>query len=67
MRRFAICTVHLKNQGSDAFEPSVFGKTIIIERRINKDMGGGYKIRNSEKKVVDTKKATLDKIRTLRG
>ncbi|KAL8290054.1 hypothetical protein RQP46_002993 [Phenoliferia psychrophenolica] len=59
---FALCTVRLKNQGTDAYKKEIYGKSIIVERRINKDMGGSYKIKNAEGKTIDTKKATLDAI-----
>jgi hypothetical protein len=51
--------------GEDAFLHNIYGDEITIERTINKAGGGGYKIKNAEGKTVDTKKATLDKIRAL--
>ncbi|KAI5475018.1 hypothetical protein MNV49_002076, partial [Pseudohyphozyma bogoriensis] len=58
----ATCLVTLSNEGEDAFQSKTYGKTITVERRINKDMGGSYKIKDHKGKTVDTKKATLDAI-----
>ncbi|TNY22116.1 RecF/RecN/SMC [Rhodotorula diobovata] len=57
----ARCTVTLANKGEEAFQHHVYGDSITVERTLNKT-GGGYKIKNHEGKVVDTKKATLDAI-----
>lgn len=54
----------LANRGEDAFKPDVYGEEITVERTINKAGGGAYKIKNDEGKTVDTKKSTLDAIRT---
>lgn len=62
--RMARCTVTLANKGDDAFQPHNYGDTIQIERTLNKNGSGAYKIKNHEGKTVDTKKATLDAIRT---
>lgn len=59
---YAICKVELLNVGPDAFRHEIYGDSIIIERRMNHDAGGGYKIQDSRGKTVDTKKATLDQI-----
>ncbi|GAA5878570.1 hypothetical protein JCM1840_007454 [Sporobolomyces johnsonii] len=58
----ARCCVTLANKGEDSFKPEVYGTEITIERTMNKSGGGNYKIKNSEGKTVDTKKATLDLI-----
>lgn len=56
-------SVTLANAGEDAFQHKTYGDQITIERTINKEGGGSYKIKNAEGKTVDTKKATLDQIR----
>lgn len=61
---YALCSVRIKNRGTDAYQPAVYGQSITVERRIGKD-SGSYKLKNHEGKVVDTKKATLDAIREL--
>ena len=36
--------VAIRNEGDDAFKPSVYGKRIIIERKIVKEGSCGYRI-----------------------
>lgn len=62
--RYAVCKVEIRNEGPEAYQPEVFGKTICVERRLNTDMGGSYKIKDHAGKTVDTKKLTLDRIST---
>jgi len=59
----AKCLVTLANRGEESYKPEVYGDEITIERTLNKSGGGGYKIKNSDGKTVDTKKTTLDAIR----
>lgn len=54
--------VHLRNCGADAFRPDVYGDTITIERRLNADGGGSWKIRGTHGRVVSTKREELDAI-----
>ena len=39
--------VHLRNRGVEAYLPQQYGDTIIVERTINNDGTGSYKIKNS--------------------
>ncbi|KAJ2345114.1 Structural maintenance of chromosomes protein 6, partial [Coemansia sp. RSA 2618] len=51
--------VHLRNRGSEAYMPELFGDTIVIERRINATGGvvSQFKVSNgSSKEVVSRKK-----------
>jgi hypothetical protein len=61
---YAVCAVRLKNKGIDAYQPEVYGDSITIERRINVDSSGGYKIKNHAGKTIETKKMVLDAICT---
>lgn len=58
-----IIQVRIKNQGEEAYMPSRFGKSSTVERRMNKDGSGGYKIKDHSKKIVDTTKLALTTIR----
>jgi hypothetical protein len=40
----AIIRVTLLNEGNDAFKPEEYGNRIVIERKIAKGSGGGYKL-----------------------
>ncbi|PWN49183.1 P-loop containing nucleoside triphosphate hydrolase protein [Violaceomyces palustris] len=54
--------VQLKNEGVEAYKPEVYGTKILIERRINADGGGSWKIKNDQGKTVSTTRAELDAI-----
>ncbi|KAF2838521.1 P-loop containing nucleoside triphosphate hydrolase protein [Patellaria atrata CBS 101060] len=58
------CTlsVQLKNQGSGAYRPDLYGKSIIVERHFSKTGSSGFKIRNAKGKVISTKKQELEDI-----
>ncbi|GAA5984902.1 hypothetical protein JCM11641_003620 [Rhodosporidiobolus odoratus] len=58
----ARCTVTLANKGEEAYMRHIYGDSITVERTLNKNGSGAYKIKNHEGKTVDTKKATLDAI-----
>lgn len=55
-------TLQLKNQGNEAFKPEVYGQSIIVERRINADGGGHWKIKSAQGKTVSTKREELNAI-----
>ncbi|WFD34498.1 RNA helicase [Malassezia cuniculi] len=52
--------VHLNNTGTDAFRHEIYGDMITVERRINADGGGHWRIRNADGKTVSTKREDLD-------
>lgn len=54
--------VRMRNQGSDAYRPDVYGHAITIERRIHTDGAGTWKIKNADGKIVSTKREELDAI-----
>ncbi|KAL1623977.1 Structural maintenance of chromosomes protein 6 [Neofusicoccum ribis] len=58
----AMLAVKIKNHGTSAFKPELYGKTIIVERHFNKNGASGFKIKNVKEKVVSTKKTDLEDI-----
>ncbi|PPR03753.1 hypothetical protein CVT26_005793 [Gymnopilus dilepis] len=52
-------TIHIKNQGEEAYKPEEYGKTIVITRRFNKEGSSSWKIKNKDGKVISTKKDEL--------
>ncbi|KAF6070652.1 AAA domain family protein [Candida albicans] len=54
-------TVVLKNEGSDAYKPDVFGKKIIIERKLQRSGSNTYSIKNEAGKVVEFLTSSSDK------
>ena len=62
-------TIRIKNEGPDAIDPDVYGKTIIITRHFDIQGASGFKIKsslhagkNGEGRVVATSKAELQRI-----
>ena len=58
----AILTVRLKNEGSDAYQPDLYGDSIIVERQFSKSGSSGYKLKNALGRMVSTKKGDVDDI-----
>lgn len=54
--------VHIRNRGRDAFRPDTYGERITVERRINADGNGAWKIRADNGKTISTKREELDAI-----
>ncbi|EDR03919.1 uncharacterized protein LACBIDRAFT_306584 [Laccaria bicolor S238N-H82] len=52
-------TIHLKNQGEEAYKTTEYGKTIVITRRFTKEGGSSWKIKSKDGKVISTKKEEL--------
>ncbi|KAF2175035.1 dna repair protein-like protein rad18 [Zopfia rhizophila CBS 207.26] len=59
---FCNLSVKLKNQGTSAFKPDVYGRSIIVERHFNKAGTSGFKLKDVNGKIVSTKKAELEDI-----
>ncbi|CAA7262794.1 unnamed protein product [Cyclocybe aegerita] len=55
-------TIHIKNQGEEAYKPKEYGKTIVITRRFGKDGNSSWKIKSKDGKVISTKKDELSAI-----
>ncbi|CAF1259296.1 unnamed protein product [Rotaria sordida] len=54
-------TITLANEGPEAFKPELYGKEIQIIRRIGSRQSG-YKILSDNRKVISTRKETIDEI-----
>lgn len=50
----------IKNKGPEAFKRDIYGDRIIIERRINADGGGHWRMKNASGKTVSNKRDELD-------
>ncbi|OCK84901.1 putative DNA repair protein Rad18 [Lepidopterella palustris CBS 459.81] len=61
-RDFAILSVRIKNQGSAAYKPEQYGKSITVERHFTKSGASSFKIKNVKEKIVSTKKSDLEDI-----
>mmetsp|Transcript_12716 Transcript_12716/g.12359 ORF Transcript_12716/g.12359 Transcript_12716/m.12359 type:complete len:1152 (-) Transcript_12716:632-4087(-) len=58
----AIMRVTLLNEGPDAYKPELYGNRIIIERKIAKGSGGGYKLMSKNSTTISTESKELDRI-----
>lgn len=58
----AILIVKLKNEGSDAYQQDLYGKSIIVERHFSKTGSSGYRLKNEKGRIVSTKKGDVDDI-----
>jgi len=54
--------VKLKNQGENAYQPDVFGPSIIVERHFTKAGTSSFKVKNSEGRLISTKRADLEDV-----
>ena len=53
--------VKIKNDGDMAYQPSDYGKSIIVERHFTQT-GSGFKIKNAQGKTMSTKRSELENI-----
>eukprot|EP00742_Colponemidia_sp_Colp-10_P012836 GILJ01014449.1.p1 GENE.GILJ01014449.1~~GILJ01014449.1.p1 ORF type:complete len:1073 (+),score=252.19 GILJ01014449.1:50-3220(+) len=56
----ALVQVYIKNHLPDAYKHKEYGNKIIVERRINRDGSGQYKLKNAEGKVIDSSRKELE-------
>ncbi|RBR17624.1 uncharacterized protein FIESC28_06448 [Fusarium coffeatum] len=54
--------VKLKNAGSDAYQPDIYGESIIVERHFSKSGSSGFKIKSANGRIISTKKQEVDEI-----
>lgn len=52
-------TIILKNQGEEAFKHDLYGDSIVISRRFDKNGGSSWKIKGKDLKVHSSKKEEL--------
>jgi structural maintenance of chromosomes protein 6 len=50
--KYAEIKIRIRNAGSDAFKPHVFGESITVGRRISEEGGSSYRIRNARGQAV---------------
>lgn len=58
----ATISIKLRNRGPDAFKPDLYGPSIIVERRISRDGGTTWKLKDAHGKLVSNKKSELNLI-----
>ena len=55
-------TIHLKNQGEEAYRPNDYGQSIVITRHFTKNGASTWKFKNKDGVVVSTKREELTAI-----
>ncbi|XP_068136370.1 structural maintenance of chromosomes protein 6 [Hyperolius riggenbachi] len=53
-------SITLRNRGSDAFKPDVYGESIVVHQHLTTDGGRSYKMKSSTGTLVSTKKEELN-------
>lgn len=61
-REQANLEIKLKNQGSDAYKPELFGDSIIVERHFSKSGTSGFKVKSAQGRLISTKKSDIEDI-----
>lgn len=54
--------VKIKNAGSDAYQPDIYGESIIVERHFSKTGSSGFKVKTATGRIISTKKQEVDEI-----
>ncbi|KAH9049872.1 P-loop containing nucleoside triphosphate hydrolase protein [Lactarius hengduanensis] len=55
-------SIHLKNQGEEAYKHDLYGDSIVITRRFTKEGSSSYKIKGKDGKLISTKREELSAI-----
>ncbi|KAI4204750.1 MAG: hypothetical protein LQ346_001574 [Caloplaca aetnensis] len=58
----AVLSVKIKNRGDSAYQPETYGQSIIVERQFTRGGTSGFKLKNSEGRLISTKKSDLEDI-----
>lgn len=61
-RDHASIIVKIKNAGTDAYQPDVYGESILVERHFSRTGTSGFKIKSSMGRIVSTKKQEVEEI-----
>ncbi|XP_045606950.1 structural maintenance of chromosomes protein 6 [Procambarus clarkii] len=61
-KQIATIEIGIKNSGRDAFKHELFGDSIVVERKIHSNGGGGYKIKAKNGTIVSVKKDEMQRM-----
>lgn len=61
-KQVAIIEIALRNCGKYPFKPDVYGRTIIVERKILASGGGTYRLKSANGQLVSTRKEDLGRM-----
>ena len=60
--RVAVLSVKIKNRGESAYQPELYGDSIIVERHFSRSGTSNFKLKNALGRLISTKKADLEEI-----
>ena len=55
-------SIHLKNQGEEAYKHDLYGDSIVITRRFTREGSSSYKIKSRDGKLISVKREELSAI-----
>ncbi|XP_070538831.1 structural maintenance of chromosomes protein 6-like [Ptychodera flava] len=61
-QNFAEVAIKLRNRGTDAYKPELYGDSIIVERRLTTDGSTQYKLKSSSGRLISRKREDLSYI-----
>ncbi|PBP23112.1 DNA repair protein [Diplocarpon rosae] len=56
----AVLIIQLKNQGNDAYQPDIYGESIIIERHFSRSGSSSFKLKTAAGRIISSKKGDVD-------
>ncbi|XP_077988309.1 structural maintenance of chromosomes protein 6-like isoform X2 [Glandiceps talaboti] len=54
--------IKLRNRGTDAYKPDLYGKSIVVERKMSSDGASQYKLKSASGKLISNKREELSHI-----
>lgn len=58
----AVLSVKIKNRGESAYQPEVYGSSIVVERHFARSGTSNFKLKSAQGRLISTKKADLEEI-----
>ncbi|KAI4174819.1 MAG: hypothetical protein LQ343_002057 [Gyalolechia ehrenbergii] len=58
----AVLSVKIKNRGESAYQPEVYGNSIVVERHFARSGTSNFKLKSAHGRLISTKKADLEEI-----
>ncbi|KAI4098483.1 MAG: hypothetical protein L6R37_006470 [Teloschistes peruensis] len=58
----AVLSVKIKNKGDSAYQPELYGDSIIVERHFSRSGSSQFKLKSATGRLISTKKSDLEEI-----
>ncbi|KAI6709378.1 hypothetical protein B2J93_4901 [Marssonina coronariae] len=56
----AVLIIQLKNKGNDAYQPDIYGESIIVERHFSRSGSSSFKLKTASGRIISSKKGDVD-------